>query len=108
MSVSEKRIEYGSDKAADKQQALRESGNISADFLEMARKVYEHLNDEISMKVFEARLKYATERDLGYITGLESKYRNLNSDMQVFAERIQNTLHNNSMPVNKKGMLFDF
>ena len=89
MSISDKRIEYGSDKAADKQKAMRASGNIDADFLEMANKIYAHLNDEISKKIFEARFKYATEKDLSYITGLESKYRNLNSDMQVFAEKIQ-------------------
>ena len=62
---------------------------MDAGFQEMADKVYAHLNDEISKKVFEARLKFATTGDLGYITGLESKYRNLNSDMQVFAEKIQ-------------------
>ena len=89
MSVSEKSIEYGSDKAADKQKALRGSGNVNADFLEMARNVYAHLNDEISKKIFEARILYASTGDLGYITGLESKYRNLNSDMQVYVEKIQ-------------------
>ena len=89
MSISDKRIEYGSDKAADKQKAMRASGNIDADFLELANTVYAHLNDEISKKIFEARFKYATEKDLSYITGLKSKYRNLNSDMQVFAEKIR-------------------
>ena len=89
MSVEEKSIEYGSDKAADKQKALRGSGNVNADFLEMARNVYAHLNDEISKKIFEARILYASTGDLGYITGLESKYRNLNSDMQVYVEKIQ-------------------
>ena len=89
MSIADKRIEFGSDKAADKLKTLRESGYMDAGFQEMADKVYAHLNDEISKKVFEARLKFATTGDLGYITGLESKYRNLNSDMQVFAEKIQ-------------------
>ncbi|MCR4557577.1 MAG: FkbM family methyltransferase [Saccharofermentans sp.] len=93
MSISEKRIEYGSDKAADKQNALREAGNINAGFLEMARNVYAHLNDEISKRIFEARILYATTGDVGYITGLESKYRNLNSDMQVYVERIQKGSH---------------
>ena len=45
MSVAEKRIEYGSDKTGDQQKALRESGSMNADFLEMARNVYAHLND---------------------------------------------------------------
>ena len=93
MSISEKRIEYGSDKTADKQKALRQSGNINAGFLEMARNVYAHLNDEISKKIFEARIMYATTGDVGYITGLESKYRNLSSDMQVYVEKIRKGSH---------------
>jgi len=93
MSVDEKRIEYGSDKAADKQKALRESGNMDAGFQEMAKNVFAHLNDEISKKIFEARMLYAKTGDLGYITGLESKYRNLNSDMQVYVEKIQKGSH---------------
>ena len=93
MSVHDKRIEYGSDKAADKQKALRESGNINADLEEMAKNVYAHLNDEISKKIFEARLHYASTGDLGYITGLEPKYRNLNSDMQVYVEKLTKGSH---------------
>ncbi len=93
MSVSDKRIEYGSDEAADKQKALREAGNINADFLEMARNVHAHLNDEISKKIFEAKIMYASTGDVGYITGLESKYRNLNSDMQVYVEKLQKGSH---------------
>jgi len=93
MADSDKRIGYGSDEAADKQKALRASGNISEDFEEMAEKVYACLNDEISKKIFEARKLYASTGDLGYITGLESKYRNLNSDMQVFAEKLQKGSH---------------
>ena len=93
MSISEKRIEYGSDEAADKQKALRGSGNMDAGFEEMAKSVYSHLNDEISRKIFDARMMYAKTGDLGYITGLESKYRNLNSDMQVYVEKIQKGTH---------------
>ena len=93
MSNSEKGVLYGTDEAADKQKALRASGNMDAGFQEMAEKVYAHLTDEISKKIFEARLKYAAEKDLGYITGLESKYRNLNSDMQVYVEKIQKGAH---------------
>ena len=93
MSVHDKRIEYGSDKTGDQQKALRESGSMNADFLEMARNVYAHLNDEISKKIFEAKTMYASTGDVGYITGLESKYRNLNSDMQVYVEKIQKGMH---------------
>ena len=93
MSNSEKGVLYGTDEAADKQKALRASGNMDAGFQEMAEKVFAHLTDEISKKIFEARLKYAAEKDLGYITGLESKYRNLNSDMQVYVEKIQKGAH---------------
>ena len=93
MSVEDKRIEYGSDEASDKQKALRGSGNMDAGFEEMANNVFAHLNDEISKKIFEARMQYAKTGDLGYITGLESKYRNLNSDMQVYVEKIQKGAH---------------
>lgn len=93
MSVSEKSIEYGSDKAADKQKALRESGSVNTCFPDMARNVYSHLNDEISKRVFEARMLYASTGDIGCITGLESKYRNLNSDMQVYVEKLQKGAH---------------
>ena len=101
MSIHDKQIEFGSDKTADKLKALREAGNasgnangiLSAGFSEMARDVYAHLNDEISKKIFEARLLYATTGDVGYITGLEPKYRNLSSDMQVYVEKLQKGSH---------------
>ena len=95
MSTSDKakQIEFGSDKVGDRQKALREAGSIDANFLEMARNVYAHLNDEISRKVFDARMMYATTGDVGYITGLEPKYRNLNSDMQVYVEKLQKGMH---------------
>ena len=93
MSISEKSIEYGSDKAAEKQKALRGSGNADESFQKMAENVYAQLNDEISKKIFEARRLFAATGDLGYITGLESKYRNLSSDMQVYVEKIQKDSH---------------
>ena len=97
MSTTEKGIVFGTDKAGDRQKALREAGNLngnlSAGFPEMARNVYAHLNDEISKKIFEARILYASTGDVGYITGLESKYRNLNSDMQVYVEKLQTGSH---------------
>lgn len=93
MSTSDKGIEYGTDKAAERQKALRESGKMDEGFQEMAANVFAHLKDEISKKIFDARMNYATTGDLGYITGLESKYRNLSSDMQVYVEKIQKGSH---------------
>ena len=93
MSSSDKGIQYGSDLAGERQQALRESGSMDAGFQEMADNVYAHLKDEISKKIFDARMKYASTGDVGYITGLESKYRNLNSDMQVYVEKLQKGSH---------------
>ena len=93
MSSSDKGIQYGSDLAGERQKALRESGSMDAGFQEMADNVYAHLKDEISKKIFNARMKYAATSDVGYITGLESKYRNLNSDMQVYVEKIQKGTH---------------
>ena len=93
MSIEDKRVAFGSDEAADKQRALRGSGNMNEDLMEMARNVYSHLNDEISKKIFEAKLLYASTGDVGYITGLEPKYRNLSSDMQLYVEKLQKGSH---------------
>ena len=62
MGISEKQIEYGSDKAADNQKTLREAGNMNPGFQEMADNVYAHLEDEISKKIFEAKIMYASEK----------------------------------------------
>lgn len=93
MSIEDKRVSFGSDEAADKQRALRGSGNMNEDLMEMARNVYSHLNDEISKKIFEAKLLYASTGDVGYITGLEPKYRNLSSDMQLYVEKLTKGSH---------------
>ena len=93
MSIEDKRVAFGSDEAADKQRALRGSGNMNEDLMEMARNVYAHLNDEISKKIFEAKLLYASTGDVGYITGLEPKYRNLSSDMQLYVEKLTKGSH---------------
>ena len=93
MSIEDKRVAFGSDEAADKQRALRGSGNMNEDLMEMARNVYSHLNDEISKKIFEAKLLYASTGDVGYITGLEPKYRNLSSDMQLYVEKLTKGSH---------------
>lgn len=93
MSIEDKRVAFGSDEAADKQRALRGSGNMNEDLMKMARNVYAHLNDEISKKIFEAKLLYASTGDVGYITGLEPKYRNLSSDMQLYVEKLQKGSH---------------
>ena len=93
MSIEDKRVAFGSDEAADKQRALRGSGNMNEDLMKMARNVYAHLNDEISKKIFEAKLLYASTGDVGYITGLEPKYRNLSSDMQLYVEKLTKGSH---------------
>lgn len=59
----------------------------------MAQNVYAHLSDETSRKIFEARCMYAMTGDVGFITGLEAKYRNLNSDMEVYAEHLKKGDH---------------
>ena len=53
ISVSDKRIEYGSDKANDKQKALRESGNMVADFKETFEDSF-----KVDLKTFNNNIKY--------------------------------------------------
>lgn len=48
------------------------------------RIIYEHLQDEISRKLFTARLNVSATGDAGYLTMLPSGYRNLNSDIENF------------------------
>ena len=74
MSIHDKRIEFGSDNAQDKQKALRASGDMNADFFEMARNVYAHLNDEISKKIFEAKIMYASTGDVAEILTATCRY----------------------------------
>jgi len=59
------------------------------EFIAMARNVYSHLNDEISKKIFEAKCLYAMTGDIGALTGIGAKYRNLNSDMEVYASKFR-------------------
>lgn len=66
---------------------------MNTEIFEMARNVYANLNDEISKKLFEAKCLYAMTGDIGALTGLDSKYRNLNSDMQVYASKIKRGSH---------------
>jgi len=67
--------------------------NTQTDFVKMARKVYAHLNDEISKKIFEARCAFAMTGDVGAMTGLDAKYRNLSSDIECYAQNIKKGDH---------------
>lgn len=67
--------------------------NTDAELVEMARNVYAHLSDDISKKIFEARLMYAMTGNVGAMTGLDAKYRNLSSDMESYAEKIKKGDH---------------
>lgn len=64
-----------------------------SDFVKMARNVYEHLHDETSKKIFEARIMYAMTGDVGAMTGLDTKYRNLGSDIECYAQNIKKGDH---------------
>ena len=59
----------------------------------MAKKVYSHLSDDISKKIFEARAMFALTGDVGSITGLAPKYRNLCSDIESYAEKLKKGEH---------------
>lgn len=46
--------------------------------------IYTHLQDEISRRLFAARLSVSATGDAGYITMLPAQYRNLNADIENF------------------------
>lgn len=71
----------------------RNSFNQDSDFIAKARNVYSHLNDEISKKIFEVRSLYALTGDLSYLMNIDPKYRNLSSDIEVYAEKIHKFDH---------------
>lgn len=71
----------------------RNSFNQNGEFIAMARNVYEHLNDEISKKIFEARTMFAMTGDLDYLMSISPEYRNLNSDIEVYARNIRKGEH---------------
>lgn len=62
-------------------------------FFEMAKNVYSHLSDDISKKIFKARALYAMTGNVGEILGLGSDNRNLSSDMESYAKKLQSGAH---------------
>lgn len=46
--------------------------------------VYDHLQDDISKKLFMARLDMSVTEEAGYFTMLPAEYRNLNADIEIF------------------------
>ena len=59
-------------------------------FFDTTRKVYQALNDDISKKLFTARLNYSATGDIGFVRDLPVCYKNLNADIQAFAENLYN------------------
>lgn len=59
-------------------------------FFDTTRKVYQALNDDISKKLFTARLNYSATGDIGFVRDLPTCYKNLNADIQAFAENLYN------------------
>lgn len=59
-------------------------------FFDTTRKVYQTLNDDISKKLFTARLNYSATGDIGFVRDLPVCYKNLNADIQAFAENLYN------------------
>lgn len=47
-------------------------------------KIYAHLQDDISRKLFSARVSVSATGDAGYITMLPPEYRSLNADIECF------------------------
>lgn len=61
---------------------------MNVDFYVQSKEVFSYLEDEISKRIFLARMTYAVTGDLNAIFGLEPKYRNLSSDIEMFAEKV--------------------
>ena len=58
--------------------------NIFAD----TRKIYNALCDDISRKIFVARLNCSVTGDMGFIEEIPMRYRNINADIRKFANRL--------------------
>lgn len=52
------------------------------------RAIYDHLQDEISRKLFTARLNVSVTGDAGYITMMPAEYRNSNADIENFRTKL--------------------
>lgn len=55
--------------------------------LEDAKKVYAHLQDDISRRLFMARLEYSISGSAELINMLPAEYRNLSSDIEIFRQK---------------------
>lgn len=49
-----------------------------------AKAIYNHMQDEISRKLFISRMNVSVTGDAGYITMLPAEYRNLSADIENF------------------------
>lgn len=52
------------------------------------RAIYDHLQDEISRKLFISRMNVSATGDAGYITMIPARYRNLNADIENFRTKL--------------------
>ncbi len=68
-------------------------GETNIEFINMARVVYASLSDDISKRIFEARMMYAMTGRVAALTSLDAKYRNLTSDMECYAQKIKPNSH---------------
>ena len=66
---------------------LKENDHMTH-FFDTTRNIYQALNDEISKELFTARLNYSATGDVGYVRDLPACYKNLNADIQAFAEKL--------------------
>ncbi len=55
-------------------------------FLEDAREVYSHLQDDISRRIFITRLNYSATFDMDYILKMPAEDRNLSADVEQFCK----------------------
>ena len=56
------------------------------DFFNIAKKVYSHLEDDISKYLFECRMRYHYTGEMEYIIKIPCEYRNLSADIEQFAK----------------------
>jgi hypothetical protein len=52
--------------------------------------IYEHLQDDISRNIFNARIKCASTGNIEYMTKLPMQYRSLNADIIQFRNDLYN------------------
>ena len=52
------------------------------------REIYNRMQDEISQKLFAARLSVSATGNAGYLTMLPAEYRNLGADIEIFRNRL--------------------